>query len=338
MFAFSWSLSPRLRGLPGDAGVGAGSAPTVPGTTVLAQHRPRPRSRRRRCPCRRSGCDVRHRAGLVDVDHDRLEHWPAGERPLLELRDRRPHRGRPTFGALTTTLAGSPARGRPAACGCRSGSIASDSGKRLGPGAREVQLERRHGHCQQQPAREDRREHRPAQDAVDDRAPDPAFAVAARSRPTNGTRPLSTLSPSRESRAGSTVSEPSTATATTSIVATPKRREPLVAGQEHPGHRDDHRQARRSARSGRRSRPRPRERLLAPPGSAFLSFALEVEHRVVDADRKPDQQHHPPTPPWSIGRTWLGSADQARTSRRPRSARAGAGCPRRRERRRRSRG
>ena len=40
-----------------------------------------------------------------------------------------------------------------------------------------------------------------------------------RRRPTSGTRPRSTLSPSRESRAGSTVSEPSTATATTRIVA-----------------------------------------------------------------------------------------------------------------------
>ena len=37
-----------------------------------------------------------------------------------------------------------------------------------------------------------------------------------------GTRPLSTLSPSLERSAGSTVSEPSTATATTMIVATPK--------------------------------------------------------------------------------------------------------------------
>ena len=37
----------------------------------------------------------------------------------------------------------------------------------------------------------------------------------------NGTRSRSTLSPRRESSAGSTVSEPSTATATTRIVAKP---------------------------------------------------------------------------------------------------------------------
>ncbi len=42
-----------------------------------------------------------------------------------------------------------------------------------------------------------------------------------RSRPTNGMRPFSTRSPSFESSAGNTVSDPSIATPTTSIVATP---------------------------------------------------------------------------------------------------------------------
>ena len=60
---------------------------------------------------------------------------------------------------------------------------------------------------------------RPAQDAVDDGAPDPALAASRRRRPRSGTRPRSTLSPSRESSAGSTVSEPSIAIATTAIVA-----------------------------------------------------------------------------------------------------------------------
>ena len=43
-----------------------------------------------------------------------------------------------------------------------------------------------------------------------------------RRRPRNGIRPFSTLSPSFESSAGSTVSEPSIATATTIIVPTEK--------------------------------------------------------------------------------------------------------------------
>ena len=42
-----------------------------------------------------------------------------------------------------------------------------------------------------------------------------------RRRPTNGTRPLSTRSPSHASTAGRTVSEPNMATATTMIVPRP---------------------------------------------------------------------------------------------------------------------
>ena len=48
--------------------------------------------------------------------------------------------------------------------------------------------------------------------------------LSRRSRCRNGILPLSTLSPSRDSRAGSTVSEPSIATPTTIIVAMPKPR------------------------------------------------------------------------------------------------------------------
>ena len=47
-----------------------------------------------------------------------------------------------------------------------------------------------------------------------------------RSRWTKGTRSRSTLSPSLDSSAGSTVSDPSIATATTVIVATPKDAKP----------------------------------------------------------------------------------------------------------------
>ena len=59
----------------------------------------------------------------------------------------------------------------------------------------------------------------------------------------NGMRPFSTLSPSLDSTAGRTVTLPSIATATTSIVPTAKRGEDGVAGEEHAGHRDQHREA-----------------------------------------------------------------------------------------------
>ena len=65
-----------------------------------------------------------------------------------------------------------------------------------------------------------------------------------------------------------------------------------VACEEHAGHRDHHRQARdehRAAGRGCRSLDRgPR----APSGRTLLALALQVEHRVVDADREPDEQQH----------------------------------------------
>ena len=67
------------------------------------------------------------------------------------------------------------------------------------------------------------RDDRVAQDAVEDRAPEAVLSPAMRRmRWRNGIRPFSTRSPSLESTAGSTVSEPSIATATTSIVPTEK--------------------------------------------------------------------------------------------------------------------
>jgi hypothetical protein len=58
----------------------------------------------------------------------------------------------------------------------------------------------------------------------------------------NGMRPLLTLSPSRESRAGKTVTDPSTAIATTRIVAIAKDMNVLSPVRKHPGHRGHHRQ------------------------------------------------------------------------------------------------
>ena len=67
---------------------------------------------------------------------------------------------------------------------------------------------------------------------------------AERSGYRSGTRPRSTLSPSLESTAGRTVSEPTIEIATTSTVPTAKDENVLRAHQEHPRHRDDHGQAR----------------------------------------------------------------------------------------------
>ena len=64
-----------------------------------------------------------------------------------------------------------------------------------------------------------------------------------------------------------------------------------VAGQEQAGHRHHHRQAGDEHRAAGGGSGGLERGALAPPGGPFLSFAPEVEHRVVDTDREPDQQH-----------------------------------------------
>ena len=112
-----------------------------------------------------------------------------------------------------------------------------------------------------------------------------------RRRWTNGTRSRSTLSPSLESSAGSTVSDPSIGDGDHDHRGHPEgARSPSPAKSMPamatitvaPG--DEHRAARR----GRGYLERV---LLAPPGGPFLAFALQVEHRVVDPDGEADQEH-----------------------------------------------
>jgi hypothetical protein len=67
-----------------------------------------------------------------------------------------------------------------------------------------------------------------------------------------------------------------------------ERREDLVAGQEHAGHRRHHRQTRDEHRASRCGRSGFHRSALAAARGAFLPLAPEIEHRVVDADREPD--------------------------------------------------
>ena len=107
---------------------------------------------------------------------------------------------------------------------------------------------------------------------------------------TNGIRPFSTLSPSFESTAGRTVSEPSIATATTIIVADREGHERLVAGEEHAGHRDQ------DGDAGDEDGPAGggcgglERGALAATGGPLLALAADVEERVVDPDGETDQQ------------------------------------------------
>ncbi len=116
--------------------------------------------------------------------------------------------------------------------------------------------------------------------------------MAWRRLPMIGTRPFSTLSPSLESTAGSTVTEPSTATATTSMVPTAIEVKTALPAISMPAMaistvtpEIEHGLAR--GRGGELERG-----LVGAPGVALLHLAPEVEHRVVDADREPDEQDH----------------------------------------------
>ena len=107
-------------------------------------------------------------------------------------------------------------------------------------------------------------------------------------------RPFSTLSPSRESRAGRTVSEPTIATATTIIVPTEKDMNVLSPDEEHAGHRDQDGDAGdEDGPAGRRCGGRERG-ALAAAGGTLLALTPDVEERVVDADREPDRAGRPP--------------------------------------------
>jgi hypothetical protein len=64
-----------------------------------------------------------------------------------------------------------------------------------------------------------------------------------------------------------------------------------VAGEEQAGHRDHHRQAGDEHGAAGGGSGGLERGLLTPPGGPLFPFAPEVEHRVVDTDCEPDQQH-----------------------------------------------
>ena len=100
-----------------------------------------------------------------------------------------------------------------------------------------------------------------------------------------------TRSPSLASTAGSTVSEPSTATPTTRIEPIAMRAALGLADEEDAGERCHHGQARdqdgvTAGRGGGLERGQ-----LAGAARPLLTLALEVEERVVDGDGHADQHH-----------------------------------------------
>ena len=167
----------------------------------------------------------------------------------------------------------------------------SDFGNVSGPGSAKRSCSAGIASDDQQPSGQDAPEQRPAQHAVDDRAPDAALAVvAAETADERDADAVDAVAEPREQR-GEHRQRAEHRDRDHDDRRNAERGEDLVAGQEHAGHRDDHGQSgdehRATGSCGRGLERVP----LAPAGGAFLPLAPQVEHRVVDADREPDQQH-----------------------------------------------
>ena len=164
-------------------------------------------------------------------------------------------------------------------------------GEGVRAGSRHPQLEGGGGERQQQSARDHGGEQRPAQDAIDDRSPDAALAVvAAQPADERNVQPVDAVAELREQRRENG-QRADHCERDDDHRRVPEGGEGGVAGQEQAGHRHHHRQAGDEHRAAGGGSCGLERGALAPPGGPFLSFAPEVEHRVVDADREPDQQH-----------------------------------------------
>ena len=109
-------------------------------------------------------------------------------------------------------------------------------------------------------------------------------------RPKNGTRPQSTLSPSRERTAGSTVREPTIAASTTIIVPSP-----IVANSEFPETNIPAIAISTVAPEIRTACPEvlaasEQGLVRGPAPASLLPLPPQVEQRVVDPDRHADHQ------------------------------------------------
>ena len=247
-----------------------GSAPTVCGT-ISSRRAARAAFEAASVPLPSIGHgDVRDGGVLVDLDRDRLVHAAAGERPLLELGDRRAHCRRVHVRRLDDDVRGQ----RRAGERLLHPVVRLDDGERLrerlGSRGRDVQLERRRGERQQQAAGEDGREHGPAQDAVDDRAPDPAFAVvAAEPAEERDAQPVDLVAEPRE-QGGQHGQRAEHRDGDDEDRRDAERGEGRVAGQEHAGHRHHHRQAGDEHRAAGGGGGGLERRPLAAPGGPLL--------------------------------------------------------------------
>ena len=184
--------------------------------------------------------DVRDRAGLVDVDRDRLVRTAARKRPPLEVRDRRSHGRRVDVRCLDDHVRG---QRRPGERHLHP-LVRLDylEVRRIGVrrGLRHPHLDRGQREQQEQAAGDRRGERRAAQDAVDDPAPHAALA-AGRTPPAEPAAVDAVAEPREQRRQDG--ERPEHGDRDDHHRRDAERGERLVAGDEHAAHRDHHGQA-----------------------------------------------------------------------------------------------
>ena len=153
-----------------------------------------------------------------------------------------------------------------------------------------VEAQGREGQEEQHRGRRDRGDERAAEDGAEHRTPDATLAVVllepAEERDAHLVDPVAEPREDRgqdgeraDHRDGDDHHRPDR-----------EGHERLVAGEEHAGHRDHHGDARDEHGPARRRCGSLEGGGFAASGATLVTFAADVEQRVVDADREPDQQ------------------------------------------------
>ncbi len=235
--------------------------------------------------------DLRNRPVVVDVDGDRLVHAPGRDSLLTEPLDRGLHLLRVHVRSLDDHT------GRERRAGERllHPLVRLHGGERVrervGAWLDHPHLQGRDRQGDQEPAGENGREQWLAQDAIDDRAPDPALAVvAAEPADERHAAPVDAVAEPRQ-QCRQHGQRPDHRDRDHCDRGDGERLEDGVARQEHARHGRHHGQAGdEHGAAGRRGCGLERG-TFAASGGPFLALALQVEERVVDADGEPDQEH-----------------------------------------------
>ena len=229
-------------------------------------------------------------AARGDLDGDRLERLARGER--LRLAARRPpacSSGLEASPAIATTAGVAPP-GKASLTRLNDCIALSDLGRASRPEIAVCRDRAGSASTTSTSRGSDRRDERPSEDAVEDRRPEPALAVVALEPPEE-----------RHARLVDPVAEPRQHRREDGQRADhrdgddhhrPDREghERLVAGEEHPGHRDHDRDPRREDGAARGCCGCLECGRLAAPGPSLVTLAADVEERVVDADGESDEE------------------------------------------------